>query len=54
VKNRALRILKLADKFLEKHGVMSIGDWNEIILKAEKDNREEVKKKLEGDGENGT
>lgn len=46
MKNRALRILKLADRFLEKHGVMSVRDWNEIILKVEKENFEKSQGKV--------
>lgn len=54
MKNRALRILKLADRFLEKHGVMSIRDWDNIILKVEDENFEEIKKELRGGEKHGT
>jgi len=54
MKNRALRILKLTDRFLEKHGVMSIRDWEKIILKVKNENFEEIKKELKGGEKHGT
>jgi len=52
--NRSERLLELIDEFLEEYRVMTIADWDNIILEVEKENFEEIKKELRGGEKNGT
>ena len=46
--DRERKILELTETFLEEYRVMTIADWDNIILEVEKENFEEIKKELGG------